>query len=68
MVNQIVAQTRSNKPWWEQRPKSPGDGGWEPERERLRAELARARRALAVCSENGTGRIRSGSSDRLNAA
>jgi hypothetical protein len=47
-----MANARTNKPWWEQRPKAPGEGGFEAERERLRAELARAWRALAASQQN----------------
>ena len=31
-----------SQPWWEKPAKSPGESGYEPERERLREALSRA--------------------------
>lgn len=63
-----MTPARSGKPWWEQRPKTPGDGEFEAERERLRAELARAWRALDAHPHQTTGRRPTGGSVPLSAA
>lgn len=63
-----MTPARTGKPWWEQRPKTPGDGEFEAERERLRAELARAWRAVAAHPQQATGRGPNGSSAPLSAA
>jgi hypothetical protein len=62
-----MAPARYHKPWWEQRPKTPGDGEFEAERERLRAELARAWRALASHPQPSAGRGPGGSARPLSA-
>jgi hypothetical protein len=63
-----MGSARSGKPWWEQRPKAPGDGEFEAERERLRAELARAWRALATPAERAPGYGPNGTAGPLSAA
>jgi hypothetical protein len=40
-----MARPDHKQPWWERPAKEPGEPRYEQERERLRAELARARRA-----------------------
>jgi hypothetical protein len=40
-----MAGQEHTEPWWERPAKVPGEPHYEPEREHLRAELARARRA-----------------------
>jgi len=40
-----MARQEHQTPWWERPAKSPGEAQYEPEREHLRAELARAWRA-----------------------
>ncbi len=48
-----MAWQEQQRPWWERPAKAPGEPHYEPEREHLRAELARARRAEA---RRGSGR------------
>ena len=40
-----MARQEEKRPWWERPATAPGEPHYEPEREHLRAELARARRA-----------------------
>ena len=41
-----MTKQQQKQPWWELPPKSPGEPDYRSEREWLRAELARAWRAL----------------------
>jgi hypothetical protein len=41
-----MTKQQQKRPWWELPPKSPGEPDYRSEREWLRAELARAWRAL----------------------
>ena len=41
----LMAWQDTKQPWWERPAKAPGEPHYEPEREHLRAELARAWRA-----------------------
>ncbi len=45
-----MAWQDQQRPWWERPAKAPGEPQYEPEREHLRAELARARRADAIAN------------------
>jgi len=43
-----MAWQEQQRPWWERPATAPGEPHYKPEREHLRAELARARRAEAT--------------------
>jgi hypothetical protein len=56
-----MARQEQQQPWWERPAKAPGEPQYEPKREHLRAELARAWRAdLMSARAGGEPRPRSG--------
>jgi hypothetical protein len=44
-IRLMAGQEKKKQPWWERPAKAPGEREYVREREKLRAELARARRA-----------------------